>query len=184
MDIQLPVKSGIEATQEIREIERANNIAFQDTPREDKPGFLADAILTPVTSPHRLPVIIVALTASSSQVDRIAALAAGCNDFLTKPVSLPWFQQKLLEWGSMSILSSFAHRRRDRSPASSASLTAGFDFDGTAAATKASEIASHLHIDRRSHLKDGSPQVASPVLETFQHPALRVENSSPEPLQT
>jgi osomolarity two-component system response regulator SSK1 len=32
----------------------------------------------------------------------VAALAAGCNDFLTKSVSLEWFNNKIIEWGSKS----------------------------------------------------------------------------------
>ncbi|KAJ2461959.1 response regulator Mcs4, partial [Coemansia sp. RSA 2322] len=36
--------------------------------------------------------------------DRRAALAAGCNDFLTKPVSLSWLKNKIMEWGCMQAL--------------------------------------------------------------------------------
>ncbi|KAI8321877.1 CheY-like protein, partial [Martensiomyces pterosporus] len=75
MDIQMPIMDGITATKHIRRLER-----------------------------HKRIVIIVALTASSLQSDRRAALAAGCNDFLTKPVSLIWLKKKIMEWGCMQAL--------------------------------------------------------------------------------
>jgi CheY-like chemotaxis protein len=111
MDIQLPVKDGIEATQEIRAVERSNNTQFLLTPSSEA----SNPISTPssgVASPYELPVIIVALTASNLQSDRVNALAAGCNDFLTKPVSLQWLEKKLVEWGSMAYLSGFSSKRR------------------------------------------------------------------------
>ena len=104
MDIQMPIMSGIEATKEIRRLERLNSIGvFSKKEKLLQPE--EEDVLTDVH--FRSPVIIVALTASSLQSDRHEALAAGCNDFLTKPVSLVWLEKKVLEWGCMQALIDF-----------------------------------------------------------------------------
>lgn len=110
MDIQLPVKSGIEATKEIRNLERVNRIgvfAQHELASGQTNEELTDDQRLDINL-FRSPVIIVALTASSnSSVDRKNALTAGCNDFLTKPVNLVWLQNKITEWGCMQALIDF-----------------------------------------------------------------------------
>ncbi|KAF7732845.1 ssk1 response regulator receiver [Apophysomyces ossiformis] len=127
MDIQLPVMDGIEATKTIRAIEKEQKIGVlpmsssflrQQAAAAADPNFTEDADpISPSDLPEegdelppstfRSPVIIVALTASSLESDRHAALAAGCNDFLTKPVSLEWLEKKIIEWGCMQALIDF-----------------------------------------------------------------------------
>ncbi|KAF2084846.1 hypothetical protein K490DRAFT_16348, partial [Saccharata proteae CBS 121410] len=121
MDIQLPIMSGLEATKEIRRLERVNNIgvfssssASSSAPTLSKDGEY-DGSSRDVKEEDKLgngllfksPVIIVALTASSLQSDRHEALAAGCNDFLTKPVNFVWLERKVKEWGCMQALIDF-----------------------------------------------------------------------------
>lgn len=106
MDIQLPVLSGLDASREIRRLEKINHIGvfakedLETLPIKNKEDELDLKVF-------RSPIIIVALTASTLKQDKQEALAAGCNDYLTKPVNLDWLLNKITEWGCMQALIDF-----------------------------------------------------------------------------
>ncbi|KAI1755814.1 hypothetical protein F4782DRAFT_369969 [Xylaria castorea] len=111
MDIQLPIMNGLDATREIRRIEKVNSIGVFSSSASSPPDEVlpepAEEDKLSNTEMFKSPVIIVALTASSLQSDRHEALGAGCNDFLTKPVNFDWLQRKVKEWGCMQALIDF-----------------------------------------------------------------------------
>jgi osomolarity two-component system response regulator SSK1 len=114
----MPIMDGIQATKEIRRLEKMSGMpGFPNSPTgtpisegQRTPPDTGPESRQPLT-PFRSSVIIVALTASSLSTDRVAALAAGCNDFLTKPVSLQWLNSKIIEWGSIKALQMWADIR-------------------------------------------------------------------------
>ncbi|KAF3939640.1 hypothetical protein ABW19_dt0203778 [Dactylella cylindrospora] len=118
MDIQLPIMNGLDATKEIRRLERLNGIgSFSSSPSapEEK---LSGTDKLDKSLVFKGSVIIVALTASSLQSDRHEALAVGCNDFLTKPVNFTFLERKVMEWGCMQALIDFEGWRKWRDLAS------------------------------------------------------------------
>jgi len=74
MDISMPVMDGIQATRELRRIEQ--------------------------TSGGHLPVI--AMTAQALEGDRERCLAAGMDDYVSKPVNFEALREKLKRWGGRS----------------------------------------------------------------------------------
>jgi signal transduction histidine kinase/CheY-like chemotaxis protein/HPt (histidine-containing phosphotransfer) domain-containing protein len=75
MDCQMPEMDGLTATQRIREIEKARGLAC---------------------------IPIVAVTANAFEEDRVRCLAAGMDDFLSKPFTEDQLHQMLLKWAKQS----------------------------------------------------------------------------------
>ncbi len=79
MDCQMPEMDGFEATRRVRERENGS------------------------TCPWHAPVRIVALTANAMQGDREKCLAAGMDDYLSKPIRLPELQAAMSRWQASRV---------------------------------------------------------------------------------
>ncbi|KAK6542657.1 ssk1 response regulator receiver [Orbilia ellipsospora] len=140
MDIQLPIMNGLDATKEIRRLERLNGIGSFSSSLENEEEPLSSADKLDKALVFKGSVIIVALTASSLRSDRDEALAVGCNDFLTKPVNFTFLERKVMEWGCMQALIDFEGWRKWKDLANKPSATGGKTAKGNRAKTTSAPI--------------------------------------------
>jgi CheY-like chemotaxis protein len=111
MDCQMPEMDGFAATAEIRKREALSvKRETQDEMRKTREALgvrgeaSSSAPYPSPRTPHRLPII--AMTANAMQEDRDRCLAAGMDDYLSKPVQPKVLAEVLARWvGSPASIS-------------------------------------------------------------------------------
>jgi CheY-like chemotaxis protein/HPt (histidine-containing phosphotransfer) domain-containing protein len=136
MDMQMPRMDGLEATAAIRALENGKSIP------------------------------IVAMTANAFASDRAACLAAGMNDFVAKPISVPDLDAVIRR-----VAAAGANRNHEGEPKI-------VEFDHR----RFEALAEHIGQDGLAAIVDGFLQDAERILEQLQQPAERRPNAEAEQL--
>jgi PAS domain S-box-containing protein len=113
MDCQMPEMDGFAATAAIRRREAQGRLAQSalkgKAPSPDSSGLPSHSSLTPL----RIPII--AMTANAMKGDRERCLAAGMDDYMTKPIKPAELQTTLARWTSASNESSASNASVEQS---------------------------------------------------------------------
>jgi CheY-like chemotaxis protein len=111
MDIQMPVMDGYEATRRIRELElKAQQVKFNETNSED----LSGSEIRFSKRSGRIP--IVAMTAHAMKGDREKCIAAGMDDYTTKPINPEELLEKIEKWTHVEKNASNAEAEIQKEP--------------------------------------------------------------------
>ncbi len=93
MDIQMPVMDGYAATRRIRKLElKAQQVKVNKNDSED----LSDSKIQLLARSGRIPII--AMTAHAMKGDREKCIAAGMDDYTTKPINPEELLEKIEKW--------------------------------------------------------------------------------------
>jgi len=95
MDLQMPICDGIVATKEIRKFERGEETRLLQS--TSNPESSTERVHR-IGRKRKKKAIIVAMTGLASNEDSQIAEAAGCNEFLTKPVSIKSLNSRMESW--------------------------------------------------------------------------------------
>ena len=112
------VANGVEAIEALKKI--PYDIVLMDCHMPHLDGYEAARLIRQFEAekddPQRPPVYVIAMTANALESDREKCLAAGMNDYISKPVKLPELQAVLQQaWGFVQPLA--ARKRPDVEPA-------------------------------------------------------------------